>query len=84
MADVNEGVPQGSVLGQVLFLIYINDLTNGLSSNAELFADVTSLFSVFQNVNISADELNNDLVKIDQWNYYWKMGFNADPKQQAQ
>ena len=64
-ADVNAQIPQGYILGPVFFLIYINDLTNGLSSNAELFVDATSLFSVVHNVSIQTDELNNDFVKID-------------------
>ena len=63
-ADVNAGVPQGSILGPLLFLIYINDLADGLSSNAKLFADDTSLFSVVHNPNTTAKDLNNDLVKI--------------------
>ena len=62
-ADVNAGVPQGTILSPLLFLIYINDLTNGLSSNAKLFADDTSLFTVAHNANTAAKELNNDLVE---------------------
>lgn len=64
-ADVNAQIPQGYILGPVFFLIYINDLTNGLSSNTELFVDAISLFSVVHNVSIQTDELNNDFVKID-------------------
>ena len=58
--------PRGSYLVQ-LFLIYINDLSEGLSSNAELFADNTSLFSVIHDSNTSALELNSDLPKINGW-----------------
>ena len=83
-ADVNAGVSQGSILGLLLFLIYINDLADGLSSNAKSFADDTSLFSVVHNVNSTAKELNNDLVKISSWTYQWKMSFNPDLRKQAQ
>ena len=82
--DVNAGVLQGSILGPLLFLIYINDLADGLSSNAKLFTDDTSLFSVVHNVNTTAKGLNNDLVKISSWVYQWKMSFNHDHSEQAQ
>ena len=83
-ADVNAGVPQGSILGPLLFLIYVNDLADGLSSNAKLFPDDTSLFSVVHDANTTAKELNNDLVKINRWAYQCKMSFNPDPSKQAQ
>ena len=62
----------------------MNDLANGLSSNAKLFADDASLFFVVHNANTTAKELNNDLVKISSWDYQWKMSFNADRRKQAQ
>ena len=54
--NVNAGVLQGSILGPLLLLIYINDLTEGLSSNAKLFADDTSLFSVLHDIQISSNK----------------------------
>ena len=73
-----------SVLGLLFFLIYINDLSDGLTSNPKLFADDTSLFSVVQNINSTANDLNSDLIKISDWAFQWKMRFNPDPKKQAQ
>ena len=78
------GVPQGSILGPLLFLVYISDLPNGLKSNAKLFADDTSLFTIVKDRNVSANILNNDLQLISQWAYKWKMPFNPDPKKPAQ
>ena len=70
-ADVNAGVPQDSMLGPLFSLTYINGLAYGLSSNAKLFADDTSLFSILHNANTTAKELNNDLVKNNRWAYPW-------------
>ena len=58
---VKVGVPHGSILGPLFFLIYINDLSDGLVSTVKLFADDTSIFSVVCDSNISAYELNNDM-----------------------
>ena len=77
-------VPQGSVLDPLPFLIYINDLPNGLKSNVKLFANDTSLFSVIYNITESASVLNSDLSKTDEWALQWKMSFYSDPTKQAQ
>ena len=76
--------PSGINFGFSSFLGYINDLADGLSSNAKLFADDTSLFSVIHDVDTSANELNNDLYHINKWAFQWKMSFNPDPSKQAQ
>ena len=76
---VNAGVPQGSILGPLLlFLVYINDLADGLSSNVKLFADDTSLLSVIHDVDTCSNELNNDLYQINKWAFQWKMSFNPE------
>ena len=77
------GVPQGSVLGPLFFLIYINDLSKNLSSNTKLFADGTSIFSTVKNINLSTDQSNSNLEKISNWAHLWKMSFNPDPMRQA-
>ena len=81
--NIVSGVPQGSVLGPLLFLIYINDLPNGLVSMYEIFADDTSIFSKVFDKNSSQNILNNDLSIISEWAFQWKMQFNPDPNKQA-
>ena len=61
---VKGGVPQGSILGLLLFLININDLSENLVSKPKLFADNTSLFSVIFDKDLSAKNLNDDLNRI--------------------
>ena len=81
--NINAGVPQGSIIGPLLFLIYTNDLTEDLTTNVKLFADDTSLFSVVHDTQTSANDLNKDLEIINNWAFQWKMNFNPDPAKQA-
>ena len=58
------GVLQGSALGPLLFLIYINDLSDGINALCKITSDDTSLFSKVYNIHKSASELNDELEKI--------------------
>ena len=77
------GVPQGSVLGPLLFLVYINNLERNIESNIKFFADDTMLFSIVKDPIISANDSNQDPDKIYQWDHQLEMEFNPDPTKQA-
>ena len=77
--SVKARVPQGSILGPLFFLMFINDLSDNLVLNPNLFADDTSLFSVVQDITLSANNLNDDLKKINKMAFQWKMSFNPIP-----
>ena len=79
--NVEAGVPLGSILRPLFFLIYINDLSDGLTLNPKLFADDNSLFSVVQNITSTANDMNCDL---SDWAFQCKMRFDLDPNIQAQ
>ena len=81
--NIYAGVPQGSVLGPLLFLIYINDLPAGLTLMCKIFADDTSLFSKVNDKSNSNTQLNSDLEKVSKWTFQWKMSFNSDPNKQT-
>ena len=65
-------------------MIYINDLTEGLTANVKLFSNDTSLFSLYLHcTQISANNLNKDLKIINYWTFQWKMSFNPEPTKKA-
>ena len=74
--NLHAGVPQGSVLGPTLFLIYINDIVNNIKSQIKLFADDTSMYLCLDDTTIRTDILNTDLERITRWAREWKVDFN--------
>ena len=64
-------------------LIQIHDLSNDVNSKCKLFADDTSLFSVVQGIDTSANDLNHDLEKTSEWGFQQKLKFNPDSTKQA-
>ena len=73
--DVTSGVPQGSVLGPILFLIFINDLPQSLSSKVRLFADDAILYFEVAFAD-DCQMLQSDLNKLTEWEEKWLMSFN--------
>ena len=80
---VKSRLPQGSVLGPLLFLMYINDLPDNLKSNCKIFADTSLFYKVFDE-HVSRATSNKDLELINNWAFQWKMQFNPDRNKQAQ
>ena len=80
---VTSGVPQGSVLGPILFLVYINDLLDELSSQVRLFADDTAVYLTIGGAD-DGKVLQNDLDRLSVWEDRWDMEFNPSKCQVVQ
>ena len=75
---VNAGVPQGSVLGPLLFLIFINDIELSVGCNIRLFADDTIIYDSNININASIQRLNTDMMNLQTWANQWRVTFNPE------
>ena len=73
--SVLSGVPQGTVLGPLLFLIYINDIEQNLTSKIRLFADDSAIYRNINSPN-DAKSLQNDIFRLQEWAAKWQMKFN--------
>ena len=73
--NVLSGVPQGTVLGPILFVMYINDLLDGIIADGLLYADDTKIFKCIMNKN-DALCLQSDIDKLENWARVWLMNFH--------
>ena len=71
-ADVLSGIPQGSILGPILFTIFINDLPESIQSNCRIFADDTKLY----NISTNHTAIQQDLFSLQKWSDTWNLHFN--------
>ena len=76
-------MPQGFLLGRMLFQIYITDLTYNINSRIKLFADDSSLFIKVKNIEEAHSMLTSEVNTISTWAHQWKMQFNPDITKQA-
>ena len=74
--EITAGIPQGSRLGPLLWILYVNDIIENLESEVLLFADDTCLFASASDPAITAEILNRDLFRINSWATSWKVTFN--------
>jgi len=71
---VSSGIPQGSILGPILFTIFINDLPNYVQSTCKIFADDTKLYEK----SVNHDKLQDDLTALQNWSLKWNLYFNSE------
>ena len=74
-SEVTSGVRQGSVLGSILFILYINDLPDRINNESNLYADDSKIISILRN-NTSRTTLHKDLDAVTEWTQNWLMKLN--------
>ena len=66
------------MLGPILFLIYINDISRNIMSSTKLFADDMKLYRTLRDTKKDVEELQKDLIRLESWSHVWQLKFNTD------
>ena len=81
--QLTAGVPQGSLVGPLLFLVHVNELREDICCNMRLYADDSSLFTQVDDIQSTRTKIERELGTIFSWAYQWMMIFNPDITKQA-
>ena len=76
-SPVLSGVPQGTIIGPILFILYMNDISSGISSTIKLYADNTKVYREISDIAIDTSILQSDLFHLRNWSEVWQLNFNA-------
>ena len=77
-SPVISGVPQGTLLGQILFVIYINDISTNITSTVKIYADDTKIYRTINEPDKDIPALQLDLNRLSGWTNKWQLRFNSE------
>ena len=78
MDSGKSGIPQGTILGPISFIMYVNNISTGVSSTVKLYADDTKLYRQIESIPDDRYVLQSDLFRLTEWCKTWQLKFNPD------
>ena len=78
LSPVSSGVPQGTILGPVLFILFVNDISSGMLSTVKLYVDDTKIYREISDIPRETAILQSNLFHLKSWSETWQLNFNAN------